>query len=95
MEEGKGSGSDGPVRDLLELPEEGYAGEAHVDVVIYPVVPLHEGVAAFVAVEAVLDLQPRYDEVDEIGHQEDGEEGVGLAADCVFAFGDDALVEAT
>lgn len=41
----------------------------------------------------MLDLQPRNDKVDEVEHQEDGEEGVGLSADCVFAFGNDALVE--
>ena len=71
MEQRQGSGCNGPIWDLLEFPKKGDASEEHVDIVINPIVSLHQCIAALVAIEAVFDLQAWDDEVDQIQHQED------------------------
>jgi hypothetical protein len=93
VEEGQRGGGGGPVGYLFELPEEGHSREEKVDVVVDPVVALHEGVSAFVAVEPVLDLQSRYHEVDQVEQQEEREVVVGLAADRHLALRNDALLQ--
>ena len=95
MEEWQCGGGGGPVGYLFELPEEGHSREEEVDVIVNPVVAFHEGVSAFIAVEPVLDLQPRYHEVDQVEQQEEREVVVGLAADGHLALRNDALLQST
>jgi hypothetical protein len=49
-------------------------------------VSFHQSIPTFVAVEPMLDLQSRNNEVDEIEEQEHGEIAVGLATNCICAF---------
>ena len=56
MEKRKSCRCDCPIRDLLELPKEGYTCKEHVNIIVDPIVSLHERVSTFVSIETVLDL---------------------------------------